>query len=90
MGMTFLDFYCLFVADGEDHLDSMDNHGRTPLSFAAESDNALAVDYLLANDKVSANSNDDKGRTPLFYAAKKGYQVQCLSLLNFMDLESMF
>lgn len=48
--------------------DSVDDSGRTPLSYAAESGNVEALQLLLNRDDVARNSVDFQGLTPLDYA----------------------
>lgn len=53
-------------------IDQRDEHGSTPLHFAAGNGclNALKV---LRRYKASLEARDDTGRTPLYYAAKQGH-----------------
>ena len=57
--------------------DRLDNHGRTPLWYAAEigfgSDRIEeVVGVLLSRAEVNPNKPDNAGRTPLSRAASKG------------------
>jgi ankyrin repeat protein len=60
-------------------VDTRDLAGRTPLSFAAESD-CPAIVQLLLDAGADINSKCDNGRTPLSYAAEGG-NPQVIDLL---------
>jgi len=45
--------------------DSVDYDGRTPLSWAAESDDEAIVRILLEREDVALDTVDYNGRTPL-------------------------
>jgi ankyrin repeat protein len=49
-------------------LESKDNDGRTPLSWAAGLENEAVVELLLENG-AELESKDNDGRTPLSWAA---------------------
>ena len=50
-------------------IDSRDTDGRTPLSYAAESHEAV-VNLLLATGTADIDSRDNYGRTALSYAGE--------------------
>ncbi|KAF7531972.1 hypothetical protein G7054_g8378 [Neopestalotiopsis clavispora] len=50
-------------------LDSADNIGRTPLSYAAGAGNRVAASFLVSQSHVDLDSKDHQGRTPLSHAA---------------------
>jgi ankyrin repeat protein len=56
-------------------VDSKDNGGRTPLSWAAENRHEAIVRLLVERDTVEANSKDMNGRTPLWWAALWGHDA---------------
>ncbi|KAJ5721501.1 uncharacterized protein N7483_009435 [Penicillium malachiteum] len=58
----------LLNIDGID-VDSKDDKGRTPLSYAAARGRATVVYQLLKKQVVDINSKGKNGRTPLSYAA---------------------
>ena len=61
----------LLLDKGAD-IESKDNYGQTPLSWAAERGHEAVVQLLL--DKgADIESKDDDGRTPLSLAAKRGH-----------------
>ncbi|KAH8744950.1 nb-arc and ankyrin domain-containing protein [Hyaloscypha finlandica] len=53
--------------------DSIDDDGRTPLSWAAERGHVATIKLLLATGKVDVDSRDMTNWTPLLYAAWKGH-----------------
>ncbi len=64
----------LLLADSRVDPDSKDQHGRSPLSYAAEHGQLDDVKLLLATEKVDLKSEDKGGRTPLWYASRAGRQ----------------
>ncbi|GAB1196290.1 hypothetical protein APSETT444_005559 [Aspergillus pseudonomiae] len=62
------------LADRGANLESVDNLGRTPLSYAAEN-GYEAVVKLLVDRGANLESVDNLGRTPLSYAAENGYEA---------------
>ena len=61
------------------NIDTADSEGRTPLSWAAETDNGSAVEILLQYN-ASMKSKSLTGMTPLHYAARAPNSI-CLSIL---------
>jgi ankyrin repeat protein len=68
-----------------------DNFGRTPLSYAAELNNVVIIDYLIDAGAI-LDFEDDHGpyshaksitRTPLSWAAFKGHLLTCQTLLQY-------
>ena len=51
--------------------DSKDNHGRTPLLWAAGGGHEAVVKLLVERDDVEADSKDNDGRTPLSCAGER-------------------
>ena len=58
---------------GDVNPNSVDNSGRTPLSYAAHEGYESVVKILLERGEVNPNSADKSGRTPLSYAAEKAH-----------------
>lgn len=54
--------------DGTD-LNALDDHGRTPLSFAVEYGWIEVTDILLAFQEIDINLADHHGRTPIWWGA---------------------
>jgi ankyrin repeat protein len=62
-------------------VNSRDNDGRTPLSWAAQNRNTGAVQLFLQCDRVEVDSRDNAGRTPLSWAAAQSYNSDIVQLL---------
>ena len=60
----------LLLERGDVDPNSSDNHGRTPISFAAQRGQECIVKLLLERSDVDANSSGNNGRTPNSFAAK--------------------
>ncbi|MBN2695011.1 ankyrin repeat domain-containing protein [bacterium] len=52
-------------------IESKDFYGKTPLIWAAASDNLDVINFLIQNG-ANVNAKDDLGFTPLMFAAEKG------------------
>ena len=63
-------------------VNTKDDHGRSPLSYAAEHVNQAVVKILVAWDDVEVDTKDDHGRLPLSYAAEHGIRWWWRSLLR--------
>ncbi|OAR01719.1 hypothetical protein LLEC1_03252 [Akanthomyces lecanii] len=62
--------------------DVGDEHGRSPLSWAAASGQKAAVQMLLSTRRVLLNTTDRDGWTPLWYAAANMHQAMIQMLLT--------
>ena len=67
-------------------MESKDNGGRTPLSWAAEEGREAVVKLLLSRSDVVADSQDSYGRTPLLWAASLGNEAVVKLLLSQSDV----
>jgi len=68
----------IFTADCEGFsidVDSKDNYGQTPLSWAAAQGREAVVKLLVETGKVDVDSKDKNGRTPLSWAAAGGREA---------------
>lgn len=70
------------LLDNGNYPDLQDSHGRTPLSWAAESGQESSVKLLLALDIVECTSRDKSGETPASWAAKMGHVEVVTMLVN--------
>lgn len=52
-----------------------DDEGRTPLSYAAETEHNKVVRLLLSRDDVTLDSRNNKSRSPLDWAKNRGHDV---------------
>ncbi|TPX08065.1 uncharacterized protein E0L32_010265 [Thyridium curvatum] len=66
----------------QSRVDSKDQRGRTPLSYAAERGHEAVVGHLLSNKHVNSDAEDFLGRTPLSYAAGQGHKAVVEHLLS--------
>ena len=66
--------------------DRPDDHGRTPLSWAARNGHDGAVKLLLGLEDVSPDTPDNDGRTPLSWAACNGHDGAAKLLLERKDV----
>ena len=66
------------------HLNSQDNSGWTPLSYAAAIGAPKVATILLEYDEddVSVNSQNKLGRSPLWHASEWGHEVTVRLLLD--------
>ena len=77
----------LLLEKGAD-IESKDDYGRTPLSWAAEGGHKAVVKLLLEKG-ADMESKDDYGQTPLSWAAEGGHEaVVQLLLEKGADIES--
>jgi ankyrin repeat protein len=67
--------------------DSKDEHGRTPLSHAAECGHLEVVKQLLAENSVDPASKDNCGQTPLSHAAEYGHLEVVKLLLDILGVD---
>ena len=68
------------------HPDRPDNHGRTPLSWAAEGGREGVVKLLLERKDVTPDGPDNSGRTPLWWAGENGSEGVVNLLLEREDV----
>jgi ankyrin repeat protein len=66
----------------ENEIDSSDEDGRTPLSWAAGNGQDAVVKLLLETDKVDIDSMDQEGLTPLWWATRNGQEATVKLLLD--------
>jgi ankyrin repeat protein len=71
----------LLVMSGKVNVDSKDDYGRTPLSYAAQHGHYNVMVQLMATGNVELDSKDNHGRTPLCYAAWHGQNAVVQHLL---------
>jgi len=69
-------------------VDSKDNGGRTPLSWAAGQGHEQIVRLLVDRDDVEADSNDNDSTTPLSWAAAQGHEAVVKLLVDRDDVEA--
>jgi len=74
----------LLLDTGKIAINSKDNDGRTPLSWATFKGHETIVKLLLDTGKVEINSRDNNGRTPLWWAASYGHEVIVKRLQKFL------
>lgn len=72
--------FALLLGTGKLAVDTVDEHSRTLLSWAAEKGYETVVKLLLG--RVAADTKDNEGRTPLLWAAMKGHEVVVKLLLE--------
>ncbi|KAH8693478.1 ankyrin repeat-containing domain protein, partial [Phaeosphaeriaceae sp. PMI808] len=60
---------------GKVDMNSKDNNGQTPLSWAAMKGHEAVVKLLLETGKVDVDLKDNDGCTPLSWAAEKGHEA---------------
>ena len=64
-----------------------DDHGRTPLSLAAEYGHESIVQMLIKRDDVDINAKDNHERTPLSLAAMDGHEAVVRLLIERGDVD---
>ena len=64
----------IIVARDNIEVNTKDNHGCLPLSYATQSwrDAEAVVKILLTRDDIEVDTKDNRGHSPLSYAAKAG------------------
>jgi ankyrin repeat protein len=72
---------CFLEMDKVD-VDSKDEDGRTPLSWAARNGHEAVVKMLLNTGRVDIDVRDRDGRTPLSWAARNGHEAVVKILLD--------
>ena len=64
----------LLLLDNGAYAHATDEHGATPLSYAAGNGHLAAVGLLLEKEFAGAYSTDRNGQTPLSSAARNGHE----------------
>jgi ankyrin repeat protein len=57
-------------------LNSKDNKGRTPPSWAVEKQQGTILRQLVEEENIDLNSKDNNGQTPLFLAVENEWERQ--------------
>ena len=81
----------IFSSSSSFDVDSKDDDGRTPLSWAAENGHSEVVKLLLEKEGIDLDSKDiEYGQTPLSWAAENGHSevVKLLLEKEGIDLDS--
>ncbi|KAK7421105.1 hypothetical protein QQZ08_010109 [Neonectria magnoliae] len=73
--------------DIELEINSRDDSGRTPLSYAAEQGHEGVVEQMIATGEADVNSRDDSGRMPLSYAVERGWEGAVRQLLKTTNVD---
>jgi ankyrin repeat protein len=73
---------------GKADIDSKNDYGQTPLSWAAQGGHEAVVKLLLKTGKADVDSEDNCGQTPLSLAARSGYGA-IVKLLNSFRFSSI-
>jgi ankyrin repeat protein len=66
------------------NVDSKDNFGQTPLSWAARNGHETIVKLLFKTGKIDVDSKNGSGQTPLSRAAEKGHEAVVKLLQSFI------
>lgn len=74
------------ILEGGKSVDSKDDGGQTPLSWAAERGHEAVVKLLVDRPDVTADSKDYTNRTPLSWAAEKGHETVVKLLVDRKDV----
>src|SRR5205085_323692 len=78
----------LLLARDNVEVDSKNNYGQTPLSWAAGQGHEAVVELLLSRSDVEADSKDHRGRTPLWWTAGQGHEAVVELLLARSDVKA--
>ncbi|KAI9769209.1 MAG: hypothetical protein M1840_004338 [Geoglossum simile] len=68
-------------------VNALDDHQRTPLSWAAEEGREAVVRLLLACDRIDVNASNEGHYAPLSYAAQNGHEAIVQLLLASSDID---
>jgi ankyrin repeat protein len=68
---------------GKADVDSRDNDGQTPLSWAARNGHEAVVKLLVETGKADVDSRDNYGQTLLSWAAGNGHEAVVKLLKSF-------
>ena len=69
-------------------INGIDEHGRTPLSYAAQNGDSDVVKSLLQHEAIKVNIPDRSNHSPpIHYAILEGYDEVVRLLLNHKDTE---
>jgi len=66
---------CGHLSTGKVEVDSKDEYGRTPLSWATSNGHEAIVELLLSTGKVEVDSKNKDDQTPLSEAASNGHEA---------------
>jgi ankyrin repeat protein len=74
------------LTQGRIDINETDNHGRTPLSWAAGGGCAQAVQFLLSHQNIDADIADVDGHKPMWHAQNSG----CPAIAKLLSTDSQF
>ncbi|RFU23836.1 hypothetical protein B7463_g12501, partial [Scytalidium lignicola] len=77
----------LLLAKDDVDINSKDNDGQSPLTWAVQNEHEAIIELLLAKNDVDVNSKDNNGRTPLSFAAENGDEAVVKLLLAKDDVD---
>ena len=75
------------IATDDVEVDTKDDRGHSPLSYAAEEGHEPVVKILVMWDDIEVNTKDDHGCLPLSYAAEHVNQAVVKILVTWDDVE---